>query len=149
MRDRRNILNEVDCQSRCLQSTDCGFPTRPGSFNINVNLPHPILHRLSCGGICCSLRRKRCALSGTFKPLSPRTGPYNNIPAHVRNRHNGIVKRCLYMSNPYLNILLFTLPALLIPIRLAPCSKLSFSHGLRLLDEALCGFSHSYESVVL
>ena len=49
------------------------------------------------------LRGKGRALPGTLKALAPRPGPDHCVPAHVGNRHNGIIERGLNVSDSVLD----------------------------------------------
>ena len=69
--DWRHVANQIDAQPGALQRTNGGLAARTRPVDIHINLPHAVLHGLSRRRLSRSLRRKRCALTGAFKPLIP------------------------------------------------------------------------------
>jgi len=70
---------------------------------VHINLSHPAFHCLASRSLACALRGKRGALSRAFESLIAGAGPYDRIPAHVCNRDNRVVKRCLDVRDSALN----------------------------------------------
>jgi len=104
-----DVFDQVDFQPRGLKGSQCGFPSCPRTFHINIDGSHAVFHCF----LSCILRShlgcKGSALSGPFEALGAGTGPGDHISFWVGDRDNGVIKRCLNMSNPCLDVLFYFL----------------------------------------
>jgi hypothetical protein len=115
VRDRRDILNQVDLQAGGLKRPQCGFPSGSWPFDIDVNGSDAMFHGLLGSVIRCHLRGKRGTLPGALKPLCAGAGPGDYISLGIGDRDDRIVECRLDMGDPDLNILfnllfLYSLP---------------------------------------
>jgi hypothetical protein len=65
-----------------------------------------MLHGLFGSVVCCHLRGEGGAFPGTLEPLCAGARPGNHISLGIGNGNDGIIERCLDVSDPNLDILL-------------------------------------------
>lgn len=71
MRNRGDIFDHADFETRALQRTDCSLTACARSLHINLNRLHAVLHRCFCCGFRCGLCGKGVDFLEPLKPSSP------------------------------------------------------------------------------
>src|SRR5437867_5876651 len=103
----RDITDQIDPKTSPLQRADRRLTSRTRSIHIDINLPHPMLHRLPCRGFPGPLSSKRRALARSLEPLIARARPHDCVAAHISDGDNRVVERGLNVGDPALDRLPF------------------------------------------
>ena len=104
MRDRCNILNRTDDDSRRLQTRNRALATRSRPFDLDFHFLHTEFRSPFRTGLGRTLSSKRGALSASLKSDSACRCPAQNVSVHVRDRHDRVVERRLNVGDAPGNI---------------------------------------------
>src|SRR5208337_377784 len=139
MRNRRRVLNGPHFDSRRGQRAHCRLTPRSRTTHPHIHCAHSVIARHARGvrrGLLC---RKRSPFARTTKTERPRTLPRQHIAGHIRDGHDGVVKRGLHVHQSVRNVLaLFLLERLLLTLLLG-----------RRGAACCCWFCHVFEFSVL
>ena len=106
MRYGGDVFDQGDLESGALEGPQSGLPARPRSVDVNLDGFHALFHRLLRNVLGRHLRREGGALSRTLELHRAGAGPANGVPAHIRDRNQGVVERRLDVRDPVRHVLL-------------------------------------------
>src|SRR3954462_10869258 len=113
VRNGGHVLDLTDLEAGRLQAADGGLAAGAGTLHEDVDLAHPVLHRLAGGVLGRHLRREGRGLAGALEPDVAGAGPRDHGPVGVADRHDGVVERALDVRVTVRDVLLFLAPHLL------------------------------------
>ncbi len=131
MRDRGDVPNDADGETRCLQRPQGGFSTSTRAFDLHLNGTHASVSRFPRRTFRSYLSGKRSAFSRSLEADSACTRPSHNVPLWVGDCHDGVVERRVDVHNAFGNSFFdFLLP------RRAAFTR--FRHIVLLVPSLLC-----------
>ena len=139
VRNGRDIPNRAHFNSRGSQRAHRRLSARSWTAHPHVHASDAMIPRHVRGIRCRLLRGERCSFARPAKPQRSRTLPRQNVPIHVRNRHDRVIEGCLHVSQPMRHVL-----ALLLFKRLL----FAFFVGRGSGAARCCWFCHSQVSVL-
>src|SRR3954451_23305979 len=113
VRNGGHVLDLTDLEAGRLQAADGGLAAGAGTLHEDVDLAHPVLHRLAGGVLGRHLRREGRGLAGALEPDVPGAGPRDHGPVGVADRHDRVVERALDVRVAVRDVLLLLAPHLL------------------------------------
>ena len=105
MRNRGYVGNAGDFEANRIQCAHCRFTPWAGSFDTHFKVLNTAFLRCFTCSLSRNLRSKRRALTRTAKTGTTRCCPSQSITLTIGNRHDGVIKRCVNMSNSFSHIL--------------------------------------------
>src|ERR1700687_119834 len=114
MRNRCRVLNGPHFDSRRGQRAHRRFAPRSRTAHPHIHRAHPVIARHAGGVRRGLLRRKRSSFAGPTKTERARTLPRQHIAGHVRDGHDGVVERGLYVHQSVRDVLALLLFELLL-----------------------------------
>src|SRR5271166_5864210 len=115
VRNRGRVLDGPHFDSRGGEGADGRFAARSGTAHPHVYAAHPMIASHAGGIRRGLLRGKRRPFTRAAKAERARTLPRQHVATHVRNGHDGVVKRSLNVHQSVGNVLaLFLLERLLL-----------------------------------
>lgn len=104
MRERGDILNRSDRESRRLKSSDRALSSGTRSLDLDFDVFDAELGSSFRAGLGSTLGSKGSALPTPFEPGGPCGRPAEDIPIHIGDRDECVIKRCLDMGNRFRHI---------------------------------------------
>jgi len=105
--DRSDIVDTTHLKSGSDKSTQCRFPPRTRTFNLDFNLSHP---NISSFFGCISqsvLCRKRSAFTRSLKTEDAGTAPGNYVPLFIGNGNDSIIESRINKNNTFRYVLFY------------------------------------------
>lgn len=95
MRNRGAVFNGFHIQACCLKCRDCTLPATARALHSDLNVTHSHFDGLFRHLLRSTLTGKRGAFPAPFEAASSGARPAQCVPFGIRNRHGGIVERCV------------------------------------------------------
>ena len=127
MRDRSNVLDELNLKTCSLERADSRLTTLTRTLYENLNGLKTVLHSRLCSNISRSLSSKRSGLSRTSETKSSCGCPRKSVALKVGDGYDGVIERRLNVSRAVLNVLALTASANNLFLSLCHFSKLPLS----------------------
>src|SRR4051794_1646268 len=147
VRDGRHVGDRGDLEAGGLQRPDGLLATGTRALDEDLDLAHPVLHRLLRGDVGGERGGVRRALAGTLEAGHARRAPADHRPDRVRDRDDRVVERRLDVNVPLGDVLLLLAPLLDGPLPFSHASVSSSS--LRLLRGLLARADRLLRSAAL
>src|SRR5689334_6601122 len=104
--DRGDVADDADLEAGRLQRAQRRLATRPGTVDVDLHVAHPVLLRLSRRLLRRQLRGERRRLARALEPARAGARPGDDVPGHVRDRHDRVVERRADVRDAGLDVLL-------------------------------------------
>src|SRR5450759_4275562 len=98
VRDRRDIGDGTHLEPGDLERPDGLLPTGAWTLDVDLDLAHPVLHRLASRALGRERRRVRRALSGALEPGHAGGAPADDRAGGIGDRDDRVVERRLDMN---------------------------------------------------